>query len=169
MTVTRLSTISVEKPWGRHNLGFGFADVAADGAPIGEIWFDEPPGVTHDLMVKYLFTSERLSIQVHPNDAQAQERGLPCGKEEAWFILAAEPGATIAMGTTHAVSGEELRKSALDGRIEALMDWKPVYPGDVFYLPAGTVHAIGAGITLFIGGLFSALIAWLAQRSRIDS
>jgi mannose-6-phosphate isomerase len=148
MTATRLSTISVEKPWGRRDLGFGFPDVAADGAPIGEIWFETPPGNTHDLMVKYLFTSERLSIQVHPSDAQARERGLPCGKEEAWIILAAEPEATIAMGTTRPVSGDELRAAALDGSIEALMDWKPVSPGNIFYLPAGTVHAIGAGITL---------------------
>jgi mannose-6-phosphate isomerase len=148
MTVTKLSTISVEKPWGRHFLGAGFPDVAADRAPIGEIWFDTPPGKTAELMVKYLFTSERLSIQVHPNDKQARASGHKCGKEEAWIILHAEPDSVLGLGTVRALSPDELRTSALDGSIESLMDWKPVKAGDVVYLPAGTVHAIGAGITL---------------------
>ncbi len=148
MTTTRLSVQTVEKPWGRRDLGFGFSDVAWGGAPIGEIWFATPEGAHHELMVKYLFTSERLSIQVHPNDGQALARGQSGGKEEAWVILAAELGAVIAMGLKVPMSSAALRAAALDGTIEGLMDWKPVKAGDIFYIPAGTIHAIGAGITL---------------------
>jgi mannose-6-phosphate isomerase len=148
MSVIKLSTIRVEKPWGRHTLGAGFADVAANGDPMGEIWFDTPPGVEAPLMVKYLFTSERLSIQVHPNDAQARAAGYISGKEEAWIILDAEPESVLGLGTVRPLSEKELRAAALDGSLETLIDWKPVKAGDIIYLPAGTVHAIGAGITL---------------------
>lgn len=146
MPAQRLSTIRVEKPWGRHRLWPGFADPAPDAEPVGEIWFDAPGDP--ELLVKYLFTSERLSIQVHPNDEEARARGHKRGKEEAWVILAAEPDSTIALGTTRPLDAEELRVAALDGSIEQLMDWKPVKAGDVIYSPAKTVHAIGAGLTL---------------------
>ncbi len=146
MPAERLSTIRVEKPWGRHKLWPGFEDPAEDGEPIGEIWFDAPG--EPELLVKYLFTNERLSIQVHPNDAEARARGYARGKDEAWVILAAEPDSTIALGTVRPIASDELRTAALDGSIEGLMDWKPVKAGDVIYSPAKTVHAIGAGITL---------------------
>ncbi len=148
MPAIRLKTLSVAKPWGRHHLGFGFADVPLTSEPIGEIWFDAPVGVDPDLMVKYLFTSERLSIQVHPNDADAWARGQKRGKDEAWVVLAAEPEATVALGTVRPVSREDLRTAALDGSIETLMHWQSVKAGDVIYSPAGTVHAIGAGLTI---------------------
>lgn len=134
----------VEKPWGRTQLPPMFGDTG--GRRIGEIWFTGPPGLP--LLVKYLFTSERLSIQVHPDDRQARQRGLASGKEECWYILDAEPGATLGLGLGHEVSSQELRQAALDGSIEALMDWKPVRAGDFFYVPAGTVHAIGGGLSL---------------------
>jgi mannose-6-phosphate isomerase len=100
------------------------------------------------VLVKYIFTSERLSIQVHPDDAQGRARGLEGGKSECWLILDAEPDATLGIGTVRPLTGEELRETSLDGRIEQLVDWKPVKPGDFFYIPAGTVHAIGAGVIL---------------------
>jgi mannose-6-phosphate isomerase len=148
MTVKRLITRRVEKPWGRHSLWPGFADPPADGAPVGEIWFQDDADETPELLVKYLFTAERLSIQVHPDDATARASGHARGKDEAWVILAAEPDSTIAIGTRTPVSRETLRAAALDGSIEALVDWKPVKAGQAYYSPAGTVHAIGAGITL---------------------
>ena len=148
MACLRLSTIRVEKPWGRRQLWPGFADPASGESLIGEIWFDSRGSRAPELLVKYLFTGERLSIQVHPDDAQAQARGFAHGKDEAWVILDAQPGSTIALGTVRPVSREALRRAALDGSIEALMDWKPVSAGDVIYSPANTVHAIGAGITL---------------------
>lgn len=148
MSVIRLSTFPVQKPWGRTRLGSGFEDVAKDAAAIGEIWFADPPGMSLPLLVKYLFTSERLSIQVHPDDAAAQALGHPCGKEECWVILEAAPEARLGLGLTHSITSEALRAAALDGSLEDLIDWRPVKTGDVVYLPAGTIHAIGAGLTL---------------------
>lgn len=134
----------VEKPWGRTRLPAMFG--ATGGRRIGEIWFTSPHELP--LLTKYLFTSERLSIQVHPSDRQARERGLDSGKEECWYILDAEPGTTLGLGLTRDVGHEELREAALDGSIEQLIDWKPVRAGDFFYVPAGTVHAIGGGLSL---------------------
>ena len=148
MPATLLATHQVEKPWGRHRLWPGFSDPAPDGEPVGEIWFQAPGDSAPDLLIKYLFTSEKLSVQVHPDDAQAHARGLPRGKDECWVILAAEPGATIALGTHESVDDTTLRAAALDGSIETLLDWKPVRAGDFIYAPSGTIHAIGAGITL---------------------
>ena len=148
MVCTRLTTIRVEKPWGRRKLWPGFADPAPEQGPVGEIWFDAPASTDPELLVKYLFTSEKLSIQVHPGDAQARAKGFARGKDEAWVILDALPGSTIALGTIRPVLRDELHTAVLDGSIEALMDWKPVAAGDVIYSPANTIHCIGAGITL---------------------
>ena len=146
MSAVRLQTHRVEKPWGRHRLWPGFADPAPDAEPVGEIWFEE--AAEAELLVKYLFSSEKLSIQVHPDDAAARLSGYPRGKDEAWVVLDAAPDATIGLGLTHKVSHDELRVAALDGSIETLIDWKPVRAGDVIYSPARTVHAIGAGVTV---------------------
>ncbi len=148
MAAILLDTKRVEKPWGRHHLWPGFADPAADADPIGEVWFEAPGGEHPPLLIKYIFTSEKLSVQVHPNDEQARAAGYPSGKDEAWVVLAAEPDSTIALGTHEVLSPEQLRAAALDGSIEGLLDWKPVKAGDVIYSAAGTIHAIGAGITL---------------------
>ncbi|WP_375398355.1 class I mannose-6-phosphate isomerase [uncultured Sphingomonas sp.] len=148
MTATLLATKRVEKPWGRHTLWPGFSDPAPSSDPIGEVWFQTPDAGTPDLLIKYLFTSERLSVQDHPDDATAQRAGYPRGKDECWLILAAEPGATIALGTRTPTTKEALRAGALDGSIVDMLDWKPVTAGDFLYSPAGTVHAIGGGITL---------------------
>ena len=114
MTATLLATHRVEKPWGRHKLWPGFADPAADQDPVGEIWFQTPGDAAPDLLIKYLFTSEKLSVQVHPNDEQAHARGLPRGKDECWVILDAEPDSTIALGTKAPIDRETLRAAALD-------------------------------------------------------
>jgi len=144
---TRLTTRRIEKPWGRTNLYPGFGDVPDGGEPVGEIWF-EAEGEEPELLIKYLFTSEKLSIQVHPNDEQAQERGYPRGKDEAWVVLDAEPHATIGLGLREATTQEHLREAALDGTIEDLVDWRSAKAGDVIYSPAGMVHALGPGLTL---------------------
>jgi mannose-6-phosphate isomerase len=147
MPATLLSTKRVEKPWGRHTLYPGFADAAPDGEPVGEVWFQSAHPEQDELLIKYLFTSERLSVQDHPSDEEAQKRGLPRGKDECWTILAADPGATIAVGPKQAMTKEELRASAEDQTLEDKLDWRPVTAGDFLYCPSGTIHAIGGGIT----------------------
>lgn len=148
MPAQLLTTHRVEKPWGRHSLWHGFDDPAPGAEPVGEVWFQTPGDAAPDLLIKYLFTSEKLSVQVHPDDEAAHARGLPRGKDECWVILAAEPDSAIALGPRESMDAETLRAAAIDGSIETLLDWKPVRAGDVIYAPSGTVHAIGAGLTL---------------------
>jgi mannose-6-phosphate isomerase len=138
-----LPTRMVAKVWGRDALPAPFA--APAGERIGEIWFEPPPEVPQ-VLVKYLFTSEKLSVQVHPSDHTA----LPgeAGKEECWLVLDAEPDARLAIGFERQVTPAEIEAAALDGSIEKLLTWHPARPGDLFYLPAGTVHAIGPGLAL---------------------
>jgi mannose-6-phosphate isomerase len=139
----QLPTRLVAKVWGRDHLPAPFA--APAGERIGEIWFEPPPELPQ-VLVKYLFTSEKLSVQVHPSDAQA----LPgeAGKEECWLVLDAEPDARLAIGFERAVTPDEIAAAAADGTIEQLLTWHPARAGDLFYLPAGTVHAIGPGLAL---------------------
>ena len=148
MTATKLVTRRVEKVWGRRDLPAAFGAVDEGGEPIGEIWFEDPRGAEPALLVKYLFTSEKLSIQVHPGNEAARASGHRSGKDEAWLVLAAEPDATIGIGLTEKLTPEQLRTSALDGSIEALLDWRPARAGDSYYSPAGTVHALGPGLSL---------------------
>lgn len=146
MAPLKLEPYYVEKPWGSSDLPSMFP--SAIGRRIGEVWFESDDGRELPLLVKYILTSERLSIQVHPNDDQARAKGLPRGKEEIWYILDCEPGATLGIGLIGEMTPEQFRAAAEDGSIERWIDWKPVKPGDCYFIPAGTVHAIGAGITL---------------------
>ena len=146
-----LAVRTVEKPWGRDHLPPPFA--VPYGKRIGEIWF-EPTEAVFSLLVKYIFTSEKLSVQVHPDDAQAKALGEYGagegfgGKEECWLVIDAEPGATLGIGFRKPLEADAMRAAALDGSIEDLLVWHPVSAGDFFYIPAGTVHAIGAGVSL---------------------
>lgn len=131
----------VAKPWGRDSLPAPFA--APPGERIGEVWFEPPPSLPQ-LLVKYIFTSEALSVQVHPSDAQVPGEG----KEESWLVIGADPGARIGIGFRGSLDARQMREAALDGSIEGLLRWWPVAPGDFFHIPAGTIHAIGAGVSL---------------------
>jgi mannose-6-phosphate isomerase len=130
-----------DSPWG---LGLTSAALA-----IGEIHHAQPGAADPDLLVKTLFTGDRLSIQVHPDCAAAAKLGLKRGKDEAWVVIAAEPGAVIGLGLAQACDTETLRAAALNGSIVDRLCWHACEPGDVFHTPAGTIHAIGAGVTLF--------------------
>ncbi len=136
----------VAKPWGVDAMPPPFT--APPGERIGEVWFQPSPELP-GLLIKYLFTSEKLSVQVHPSDAQTLAAGLgKAGKEECWLVIAAEPGAALGVGFAAPLTAEAMRAAGLDGSIEDLLVWHPVAPGDFFYIPAGTVHAIGAGVSL---------------------
>lgn len=146
MAASQLIPRSMEKPWGRRDLAPWCTASAA--APVGEMIYSPPGGDDAELLVKALFTGDRLSVQVHPDDATARAAGHRRGKDEAWIILAAAPGATIGLGLRERLTPDALAAAACDGSIEAMLDWRPVAAGDVLFAPAGTIHAIGSGITL---------------------
>lgn len=136
----RLTPNLRERVWGRKRLAPWFPD---SEAPIGEAWYLAERELP--LLVKMLFTSERLSVQVHPADGEDGPRG----KTEMWHILDAAPGATIALGFCEPITRERLLQSTRTGEIERLLNWVPVGAGETYFVPAHTVHAIGAGIVLF--------------------
>jgi mannose-6-phosphate isomerase len=144
----RLKASAIAKPWGRRQLGpWGLGLGGAE--PVGEIHHETTDGLERPLLVKTLFTAERLSVQVHPDNAAAAARGHARGKDEAWVVLAAEPGAAIGVGLDGPMSPAALRAAALDGTLVDRLVWRACAPGDVFFTPAGTIHAIGGGLTLF--------------------
>jgi mannose-6-phosphate isomerase len=102
------------------------------------------------VLTKIIDARAPLSVQVHPDDAYAQRvEGQPFGKTECWYILGAEPGAELVLGWTHDTSRAEVERRIADGSLGDILRRVPVTAGDAFYLPAGTLHAIGAGIQLF--------------------
>ncbi|MGH9632859.1 MAG: class I mannose-6-phosphate isomerase [Bryobacteraceae bacterium] len=141
--VTRLEPKFVERIWGVTRLSPWFADPPVK---IGEVWF--PAGQDFPLLVKFIFTSERLSVQVHPADDYAKLHENSRGKTEMWHILEVRPGAEIAIGLREPVSRERLQKSIENGEVEHLLNWVPVQPGETYFTQAGVIHAIGAGVTL---------------------
>lgn len=100
------------------------------------------------LLVKFIDSNGDLSIQVHPNDALAAERHGKFGKTEMWYIIDAQPGACLYAGFKQQVSKDEYRRRVADGTICDVLAKHEVHPGDVFYIPAGRVHAICGGILL---------------------
>jgi mannose-6-phosphate isomerase len=139
----QLLPTAFEKVWGSTHLEPWFPN---SEKKIGEFWFTEPGC---PLLIKFLFTTENLSVQVHPNDHQASQLEPGCrGKTEMWHILKADPGAKLAMGLKSALTPDRLRAACIDGSIMDHLRWLPAVPGDTWFIPAGTIHAIGAGITL---------------------
>jgi mannose-6-phosphate isomerase len=107
-------------------------------------------GRTFPVLTKIIDARQALSVQVHPDDAYAQRvEQQPNGKTECWFILAREPGAELVLGWTRDTTRAEYERRVADGTLAEILRRVPVEPGDAFYLPAGTLHAIGAGIQLF--------------------
>jgi mannose-6-phosphate isomerase len=149
MAIEQASVRVARKPWGSADLHpWSSIDVSDD--PVGELWFQraDENASSPALLLKLLFTSEPLSIQVHPGDEYARSIGLPNGKTEAWYILAAIPGARVALGLKRRLTPEQLRAAIRDGSIADLAQWRPVSKGDIIFVPAGAIHAIGAGIVL---------------------
>jgi len=137
----RLPTRFLEKVWGTTDLAPWYP---TPEKKIGEVWFE----ADLPLLVKLVFTSERLSVQVHPNDEFARVHENSRGKTEMWYVMRADPGAKLAIGFREAISSERLREASLSGEIERLLNWIEVQAGDAFFIPAGTVHAIGGGLAL---------------------
>ena len=149
MPTEHASVRVVHKPWGVSDLQ-PWSSIDGTGDAVGELWFEraDKNAPIPALLLKLLFTSEPLSIQVHPDDTFARAMGLPNGKSEAWYIISAKPDAQIGVGLKHRVTPQELRASIRDGSIVELVQWRPVEKGDVIFIPAGTIHALGAGIVL---------------------
>ncbi|KRE09998.1 mannose-6-phosphate isomerase [Bosea sp. Root381] len=149
MALEQARMLMVPKPWGATDL-LPWSEVAPTGTPIGEIWFQrrDPQAPTPVLLLKLLFTQEMLSIQVHPDNAMAQAMGLPHGKTEAWYVLSATPEATVGVGLKSALTAAQLRSAIADGSIAECVEWRKVSEGDVIFVPAGMIHAIGPGLVL---------------------
>jgi mannose-6-phosphate isomerase len=97
------------------------------------------------LLLKFLFPHEKLSVQVHPDDAEAVRVGQPWGKTECWYIAHAKPGAQVALGLKPGVSASQLEEAIHQKRAEEVLNWINVYAGDMIYVAGGTVHTLGPG------------------------
>jgi mannose-6-phosphate isomerase len=149
MPIEYASVRVVHKPWGVSDLR-PWSSIDGTNDAVGELWFEraDEQASKPALLLKLLFTSEPLSIQVHPDDTFARAVGMPNGKSEAWYILSAKPDAKIGIGLKHRVTPQDLRAAIKDGSIVDLVQWRTVATGDVVFVPAGTIHALGAGIVL---------------------
>jgi mannose-6-phosphate isomerase len=172
----RLAPWFSPRPWGRRDLRPWYESTGKT-EPVGEAWLTGPESVVETglmagrtlaaiaaqageallgagggsefpLLVKLLFPNDKLSVQVHPDDAHAQTMGQPRGKTECWYVLEAEPGATIALGLREGATADAVRAAIAAGTMEEWMQWVPVETGNMIFVDAGTVHAIGPGVVL---------------------
>ena len=170
-----LRPIAQERVWGVNELPAWYPQ-PAPSKPIGELWLTAAENVAQTesahgkslaelvqanptlfgnsadgfpLLVKTLFPREKLSVQVHPNDAEAQATlNQPRGKTECWYILSADPGAEVALGFRDPITPEEIREAITSNTLESKLRYVPVKAGDLVYVDAGTVHAIGPGMVV---------------------
>jgi mannose-6-phosphate isomerase len=163
--------------WGFHDLAPWY-DFKTEGEPIGEVWLtgemcaaatgplagqslkDITRQNGHDLLgtnygdgqfpllIKLLFPKEKLSVQVHPDDAMAQKYGEPRGKTECWYALDTQPGAQVALGIKPGVTPEQIRVAIESATLEDLLEMVPVQNHDMLFVDAGTVHAMGPGVVI---------------------
>ncbi len=149
MSVEQARIHIVPKPWGRTDLRPWNAYHDARTA-IGEAWFEraDPGAPLPALLLKLIFTSEPLSIQVHPDDTLARSLGLAQGKCEAWYILSASADARIGVGLKQQLSPAQLRACICDGSILERVHWHAARTGNSTLVPPGTIHSIGAGLVI---------------------
>lgn len=125
-----------------------------DGRSLLAVWeqdrgfFGDDPQPTFPLLVKFLDTGDWLSVQVHPNDAEALRlEGVPLGKTECWYVVDAAPGAELILGH-RARDADELARMIDEGRWDDLLLRRPVRTGDFLNIPSGTIHAVGPGLLI---------------------
>jgi mannose-6-phosphate isomerase len=173
----RLAPFFRTRPWGFQDLRPWY-DFQTDGEPIGEVWLTGemctadtgplrgmslaeitrlhrtfllgpgPAGRSFPLLIKLLFPKDKLSVQVHPDDTLAQRYGEPRGKTECWYALDAQPGASVALGLQPGITREEVATAVEDHSLESLLNMLPVNRGDMIFVEAGTVHAMGPGVVI---------------------
>lgn len=166
-----------ERVWGARSLGPIYSREIT-GEPIGEVWLTGDKcrvangplsGRTLDdlsreagaellgsgaldsrfpLLLKFLFPKEKLSVQVHPDDETAARAGEPCGKTECWYVLDAPSGSQVGLGLKPGTTKREVERAISETRMEKLLNWIDLHPGDLIYVDAGTVHTIGPGAVL---------------------
>lgn len=140
----------------RHDFPSEIADGRFAGIPLPQLTAAHPEllgqGVEPELLIKFLDSADRLSVQVHPDDALAKEMGLDSGKTECWYYLESEPGATIYHGIRKGIEIDafidEAAKNPPPEKMLSLIDAKEVKAGELSLIRAGTVHAMGAGVFL---------------------
>lgn len=149
MAIEHARVHTLPKPWGVLDTR-PWSNADQDGRMIGEVWYERSSStaVAPALLLKLLFTHEPLSIQVHPDDAYARSIGQPNGKTEAWYVLAAAPGAKVALGLKRRLTPQQLRHAIDDSSISDLVGWQTARVGDSVFVAAGTIHAIGAGLVI---------------------
>ncbi|MFN0104570.1 MAG: type I phosphomannose isomerase catalytic subunit [Bryobacteraceae bacterium] len=174
MKPVRLQPRFVERVWGTTELAPWFPNATVK---TGEVWFTSDDNETSEgvtlralmerdgekllgsavqpayggrfpILVKFLFTREKLSVQVHPDDVYSEVYEGSPGKTEMWYVLRAEPDATIAAGFRQTLRPEQLRQAVFEGTVEAQLEWWPVAAGETYFVPARTVHAVGAGVVI---------------------
>ena len=174
MKPVRLIPRFVERVWGTTALAPWFPDAESK---TGEVWFTADDNATSEgltlrelmerdgarllgsavqpayggrfpILVKFLFTEEKLSVQVHPDDAYGEEYEGSPGKTEMWYVLRAKEEATIAAGFRQSLQPEQLRQAVFEGTVEDLLEWWPAEAGQTYFVPARTVHAVGAGVVI---------------------
>jgi mannose-6-phosphate isomerase len=173
----KLSPFFRTRPWGFQDLRPWY-DYQTKSEPIGEVWLTGemctaetgplrgmslaeitrqhrtfllgpgPAGRSFPLLIKLLFPKEKLSVQVHPDDRLAQSYGEPRGKTECWYALDAQPGASVALGLRPGVTREQVTSAVEDRSLELLLNSVPVHKGDMIFVEAGTVHAMGPGVVI---------------------
>ncbi len=172
----RLTPFFSERVWGRASLAPWYAETGTPEL-VGEAWLTGPQCVVETgprsgwtlaevakqtgaellgeggdgefpLLVKILFPNDKLSVQVHPDDAQARAMGQARGKTECWYVLDAEPGAAVALGLREGADAAGVERAIAEGTLEEMLVQVPVRAGEMVFVDAGTVHAIGPGVTL---------------------
>jgi len=172
----RLKPFFSERVWGRASLLPWFGEMGT-AELVGEAWLTGPQCVVETgphagrmlaevargwgaellgaggdgefpLLVKMLFPNDKLSVQVHPDDEWARAMGQPRGKTECWYVLEAEPGAAVALGLKEGADPARVERAIAEGTLEEMLVQLPVSAGEMVFVDAGTVHAIGPGVTL---------------------